>query len=63
MPKRILIILGHPRTDSLCGALARAYAEGAEAAGHEVRVVSLGALSSDPILHNGYAAVQPLKPE
>ena len=63
MPKRILIILGHPRTDSLCGGLARAYAEGAEAGGHEVRVVSLGALSFDPILHNGYAAVQPLEPD
>jgi outer membrane protein TolC len=63
MPKRILVILGHPRTASFCGALADAYAEGAKAGGHEVRVISLGSLSFDPILHNGYAAVQPLEPD
>ena len=31
--KKILVILGHPRKDSLCGALAAAYAEPARAAG------------------------------
>jgi NAD(P)H dehydrogenase (quinone) len=63
MPTRILIILGHPRADSFCGALAEAYAEAARAGGSEVRVISLGSLSFDPILHNGYAAVQPLEPD
>ncbi len=57
MPKRILVILGHPRRASFCGALADAYAEGAKAGGREVRVISLGSLSFDPILHDGYAAV------
>ena len=32
----ILVVLGHPRSDSLCGALADAYAEGARAAGADV---------------------------
>ncbi len=38
----ILVVLGHPRSDSLCGALADAYAEGARAAGADVTVMRLG---------------------
>lgn len=43
---RICVIQGHPsRSDThLCHALAAAYADGARAAGHEVRVVSVAAL-------------------
>ena len=33
---RVLVILGHPRLDSFCGALAGAYEAGARAAGFEV---------------------------
>ena len=50
MGRKILVILGHPRSESLCGALSRAYIEGAEAAGHTVSQLELGALSFDPIL-------------
>jgi putative NADPH-quinone reductase len=41
MAARILIVQGHPdyRRPHLCHALARAYEEGARAAGHEVEVV------------------------
>ena len=63
MPKRILIVLGHPRSDSFCGALAEAYAEGARAGGSEVRAISLGSLPFDPILRDGYAKIQPLEPD
>jgi len=45
---RVLLILGHPRTESLCGALAAAYQEGAEQAGAEVRRLSLAELAFDP---------------
>ncbi len=38
----ILVVLGHPRSDSLCGALADAYADGARAAGADVTVLRLG---------------------
>lgn len=62
-PKRILVILGHPQTDSFCGALAQAYSEAAQIAGAEVRRINLGELQFDPILWNGYREVQPLEPD
>lgn len=63
MSKRILIILGHPAKESFCAALANSYADGAKAAGNEVKWISLGDLSFDPILHNGYAKIQELEPD
>ena len=47
----VLIILGHPRTDSLCGALADAYGKGAREAGTEVRQLDLAKLDFDPNVH------------
>lgn len=44
----VLIILGHPRSTSLCGALADAFAEGAREAGAKVRRLDLAALAFDP---------------
>lgn len=44
---RILVLTGHPRRDSLCAALAEAYAGAAEAAGHEVRRLNLADLPVD----------------
>lgn len=46
MPKKILVINGHPdpRPERFVHALAAAYAEGAEAGGHEVRRISIGEL-------------------
>lgn len=61
MGKRILVILGHPSHDSLCGALADAYAEAARAAGHEVTQLRLGELDFDPSLHEGYNRIQALE--
>ncbi len=63
MGKRILVILGHPKSDSFCGALANSYVEGAKEAGNEVQLISLGNLSFDPVLHNGYATIQELEPD
>ncbi|MBK9014351.1 MAG: NAD(P)H-dependent oxidoreductase [Saprospiraceae bacterium] len=40
----VLIILGHPRKDSFCGAIADAYRKGAEAAGAMVRLTALADL-------------------
>lgn len=47
MPKRVVIIQGHPDPGGkrLCHALADAYAEGAAAAGHQVARVELGQLN------------------
>lgn len=59
--KKILVILGHPRKDSLCGALAAAYAESARAAGAELRELTLADMVFDPVLHAGYLGEQALE--
>lgn len=63
MHKRVLVILGHPRTNSLCGALAGSFIDAAEKAGHEVRRINLAELSFDPLLHHCYAQSQSLEPD
>jgi putative NADPH-quinone reductase len=63
MTQRILVILGHPSNASLCSALADTYTHAAKIAGHEVRVLRLGDLTFDPILHDGYQQIQPLEPD
>ncbi|WP_374439586.1 NAD(P)H-dependent oxidoreductase [Pseudomonas panipatensis] len=63
MGKRMLVILGHPSADSFCGALTDAYVQAAQAAGHDVRLLRLGELRFDPLLHAGYRAIQPLEPD
>ncbi|MGZ6009154.1 MAG: NAD(P)H-dependent oxidoreductase, partial [Rhizomicrobium sp.] len=47
MPKRILVINGHPdtRDERFCSGLTKAYVEAAAEAGHEVRRIDVGALS------------------
>ncbi|WP_440772054.1 NAD(P)H-dependent oxidoreductase [Natronorubrum sp. DTA28] len=47
----VLCILGHPRPESFCGALADAYCEGAEAAGVDVRALAVDDLAFDPDVH------------
>ncbi|MBN9075783.1 MAG: dehydrogenase [Rhizobiales bacterium 65-79] len=46
MPRRILVVLGHPDLNPrrLCRALADSYAEGARSAGHEVRRIDIARL-------------------
>lgn len=61
--KKILLILGHPRRDSLCGALADAYAEAACAAGAELQRLTLADMAFDPVLHAGYRGEQALEPD
>ncbi|PKO31283.1 MAG: NAD(P)H dehydrogenase [Betaproteobacteria bacterium HGW-Betaproteobacteria-7] len=48
---RCLLILAHPRRDSLCGALFDACAEGARQAGVECRELILGEMHFDPDVH------------
>lgn len=63
MPTNIAVVLGHPDSGSLCGAIARAYAEGARAGGAAVREINLGEMIFDPVLRHGYREVQPLEPD
>jgi NAD(P)H dehydrogenase (quinone) len=60
---RVMIVVGHPQTNTLCEALAKAYKIGAEAAGHQVTLFTLSGMSFDPILHHGYRREQPLEPD
>ncbi|MEO4046332.1 NAD(P)H-dependent oxidoreductase [Pseudomonas sp. CAU 1711] len=61
--KRILMILGTPKRDSLCHAIAEAYVRGARTRGHAVRQLHLGELQFDPILREGYGQSQTLEPD
>ncbi|OGB21349.1 MAG: NADPH:quinone reductase [Burkholderiales bacterium RIFCSPLOWO2_02_FULL_57_36] len=63
MGKKILVVLGHPSSDSYCGSLADTYAEAARQAGTEVRKIHLGELDFDPVLHEGYTRIQALEPD
>lgn len=63
MAKKILVLLGHPDSETFCGSLAGAYENAAKVAGHEVRRKDVGALSFDPLLHKGYKVIQELEPD
>ncbi|MDG5974673.1 NAD(P)H dehydrogenase (quinone) [Hydrogenophaga taeniospiralis CCUG 15921] len=60
---RCLLILAHPRRDSLCGALFDACGEGARQAGAECRELVLGELHFDPDVHAVSPEQQPLEPD
>lgn len=60
---RCLLILAHPRRDSLCAALFDACAAGAREAGVECRELILGELSFDPDVHALSPELQPLEPD
>jgi 1,4-dihydroxy-2-naphthoate polyprenyltransferase len=57
----VLIILGHPRRDSLCGALAEAFGRGAREAGTEVRWLDLATLNFDRDVHTIAPNQQPFE--
>ncbi|QSW97836.1 NAD(P)H-dependent oxidoreductase [Haloterrigena alkaliphila] len=59
----VLILLGHPRTDSLCGALADAYGEGAREAGCEVRELAVADCEFDPDVREVSPTEQRLEPD
>lgn len=59
--KRILMVIGTPKTISLGHALGEAYAHGARSQGHVVRVLKLEELEFDPVLRGGYESSQTLE--
>jgi NAD(P)H dehydrogenase (quinone) len=61
--RKIMIVVGHPQTNTFCEALGNAYKEAAAAAGHQAQLFPLATLTFDPILRNGYRMVQPLEPD
>jgi putative NADPH-quinone reductase len=59
--KNILVILGHPETDSFCGALADSFSKGAEQNGRKVDRLNLGDMDFTPVLRKGMEMEQCLK--
>lgn len=59
----IAIVVGHPARDSYCEALGEAYRRGAEAGGHNVRLLVLADMNFDAVLREGYRRLQPLEPD
>ena len=59
----VLLILGHPRKDSLCAALWAAYQEGARAAGANVETLVLTDMAFDPYVRVESPERQPLEPD
>lgn len=57
----VLIVVGHPRKASFCGALARAYRKGAARAGVELRELWLADLRFDRDVHSFDPEVQPVE--
>ncbi|MFD1694855.1 NAD(P)H-dependent oxidoreductase [Roseibium aestuarii] len=63
MPKKILLLDGHPASETLCHGLMQAYETGARAAGHELRVHRLSAMAFDPDLGiSRFRDAPPLEP-
>ena len=60
---RILLIVGHPETDSFCTELAKSYLKGAEASGHTCIWLHLGELKFNPLLVHGYNKLTELEPD
>ena len=60
---RVVIVVGHARSGTFCDALGASYRRGAESAGHDVRLFTTSLMKFDPILHEGFARVQPLEPD
>jgi len=63
MRKRIMIVVGHPQTNTFCRALGEAYRRGAVTGGHTVTLFALSEMTFDPILRDGFRKEQPLEPD
>lgn len=63
MKNNILVILGHPDTNSFCSSLAKVYVDSAKLSGSDVRELKLSELEFDPILWQGYKKIQELEPD
>lgn len=59
----VLVITCHPRSGSLCAALAEAYVQGARSTGLQARALDLGMLRFDPDVHTLSPLAQPLEPD
>jgi len=61
--KKILVILGHPSTESFSASLTDKYCEGAEDSSNEIRRINISELDFAPFLENGYSKEQVIEPD
>ena len=61
MPLKVLVIVGHPRRNSFCAALAQAYVAGAKATGAQVQCLDLAEVDFDPDVHTHSPRAQRLE--
>jgi len=61
--KKILVIQAHPDPESFNAALAKAYIQGAEKTGAEVKLLVISELKFDPVLRFGYRKRTELEPD
>jgi putative NADPH-quinone reductase len=60
---KILIVVGHPLSESLCAEIGRRYLKGAAAAGHQVKLIQLSELKFNPLLEHGFKQRMKLEPD
>lgn len=63
MPKKILLINGHPNKGSFNTAIANAYKEGVEGTDAQLRMITIAELDFDPNLRYGYRKRMELEPD
>ena len=63
MPKKILLINGHPNKGSFNAAIANAYKEGVEGTDAQLRMITIAELDFDPNLRYGYRKRMELEPD
>lgn len=61
--KKILIICGHPDSESFSGNMTDYYQVASEEVGFDVFRINIGDLQFDPVLHKGHKEIQPLEPD
>ncbi|MBN8538417.1 MAG: NAD(P)H-dependent oxidoreductase [Deltaproteobacteria bacterium] len=61
--KKILLIDGHPQSDSFISSLCDRYFESAKAGGYEIKRLNVRDLVFDPNLKFGYKEIQQLEPD
>lgn len=60
---RIVVVVGHSKSPSLCEGIGEAYCRGAEAGGHTVSLHATARMSFDPILRGALDTPEPREPD
>jgi putative NADPH-quinone reductase len=63
MKKKVLIISGNPRKESLTSSIAQSFAKGSKSVGHNVKILYLCDLKFDPVLWEDYSKDTSLEPD